>query len=309
MLPKATGAYAALCSLTWLSTSLRSLRYGPSSGWPVAGDSAAVGHTRTFIHPRTLTPLRAVSTIYPTSGFGKDSCEGDRRAHRTGANGPGSGNSCATGKAPDPAYPCIHGYGHFTWGVKKWKAPPSEMIPNLHATIGNGRLWRLHPGARIIHESGMAVMQGRSPGVQPHPGGLMDHALEIPLSRSCSPRLPATPELLTLIARRLGVLAEPARLAILHALEQRPLAVTELAEATGLGQGNLFPGIYSNCMRQVFSRLTRNGLSSATLWQTTMFSRFARSCVDVSKKISPTLIPRLPADGLPDSVGRQSGQF
>lgn len=48
-----------------------------------------------------------------------------------------------------------------------------------------------------------------------------------------------TPELLALIAGRFRALAEPARLAILHALEGRERTVTELVEATGLGQGNL----------------------------------------------------------------------
>jgi DNA-binding transcriptional ArsR family regulator len=48
-----------------------------------------------------------------------------------------------------------------------------------------------------------------------------------------------TPELLGLIATRFRALAEPARLAILHALEGKERTVTELVEATGLGQGNL----------------------------------------------------------------------
>lgn len=48
-----------------------------------------------------------------------------------------------------------------------------------------------------------------------------------------------TPELLGLIAGRFRALAEPARLAILHALEGKERTVTELVELTGLGQGNL----------------------------------------------------------------------
>lgn len=48
-----------------------------------------------------------------------------------------------------------------------------------------------------------------------------------------------TPELLALVAARFRALAEPARLAILHALEGRERTVTELVESTGLGQGNL----------------------------------------------------------------------
>lgn len=57
-------------------------------------------------------------------------------------------------------------------------------------------------------------------------------------TRSRSPRK-QTPELLALIAGRFRALAEPARLAILHALEGKERTVTELVEATGLGQGNL----------------------------------------------------------------------
>ncbi len=48
-----------------------------------------------------------------------------------------------------------------------------------------------------------------------------------------------TPELLELIASRFRVLAEPARLRILHALEGGELTVTDLVERTGLAQGNL----------------------------------------------------------------------
>ncbi len=48
-----------------------------------------------------------------------------------------------------------------------------------------------------------------------------------------------TPELLALVATRFRALAEPARLAILHALSGGERTVTELVETTGLGQGNL----------------------------------------------------------------------
>jgi DNA-binding transcriptional ArsR family regulator len=49
----------------------------------------------------------------------------------------------------------------------------------------------------------------------------------------------ATPELLERVAGRFRTLAEPARLAILHALEDGECNVTELVERTGLAQGNL----------------------------------------------------------------------
>ena len=48
-----------------------------------------------------------------------------------------------------------------------------------------------------------------------------------------------TPELLALVAGRFRALAEPARLSILHALGGKERTVTELVDATGLGQGNL----------------------------------------------------------------------
>lgn len=48
-----------------------------------------------------------------------------------------------------------------------------------------------------------------------------------------------TEELLQLIASRFKVLAEPARLTILNALRDGELTVTELQDATGLGQANL----------------------------------------------------------------------
>jgi DNA-binding transcriptional ArsR family regulator len=49
---------------------------------------------------------------------------------------------------------------------------------------------------------------------------------------------PLTPELLDLVADRFKALAEPARLNILNALRDREMTVTELMEATGLGQAN-----------------------------------------------------------------------
>ena len=50
---------------------------------------------------------------------------------------------------------------------------------------------------------------------------------------------PLTPELLELVAERFKALAEPARLRILSALRERETTVTEIMEATGLGQANV----------------------------------------------------------------------
>ena len=52
-------------------------------------------------------------------------------------------------------------------------------------------------------------------------------------------RTPLTPELLELIAERFKALAEPVRLQILNALRGEELTVTDLADATELGQANL----------------------------------------------------------------------
>lgn len=46
-------------------------------------------------------------------------------------------------------------------------------------------------------------------------------------------------DLLELVASRFKVLAEPARLAILNALREGERTVTQLQDATGLGQANL----------------------------------------------------------------------
>lgn len=48
-----------------------------------------------------------------------------------------------------------------------------------------------------------------------------------------------TPNLLSLIAERLKVLAEPARLQILNTLRDREMTVSDLVESTGLGQTNV----------------------------------------------------------------------
>ena len=53
------------------------------------------------------------------------------------------------------------------------------------------------------------------------------------------PKPAPTPELLTVVARRFRVLADPARLAILHELQAGERTVSELVDATGLLQGTL----------------------------------------------------------------------
>ena len=50
---------------------------------------------------------------------------------------------------------------------------------------------------------------------------------------------PLSPQLLELVAERFKALAEPARLQILNHLRDGELTVTELVEATGLGQANV----------------------------------------------------------------------
>lgn len=56
-------------------------------------------------------------------------------------------------------------------------------------------------------------------------------------NRSSKPRL--SDEVLAVIAGRFKVLAEPARLKILHALQPGELTVTDLIRKTGLGQANV----------------------------------------------------------------------
>lgn len=56
---------------------------------------------------------------------------------------------------------------------------------------------------------------------------------------SYSSRRRVTSQLLALVAGRFRALAEPARLEILHALEDGERTVTELVDVTGLAQGNL----------------------------------------------------------------------
>ena len=73
------------------------------------------------------------------------------------------------------------------------------------------------------------------------------------------PRRTATPELLAMVAGRFRALAEPARLAILHALEAGPLTVTALVKQTGLGQGNLSKHLQQLHVAGFLSR-TRKGL-------------------------------------------------
>ena len=52
-------------------------------------------------------------------------------------------------------------------------------------------------------------------------------------------QIPLTPDLLQLIAERFKALAEPTRLGILNALRDGEMTVSELMNATGLGQANV----------------------------------------------------------------------
>jgi DNA-binding transcriptional ArsR family regulator len=52
-------------------------------------------------------------------------------------------------------------------------------------------------------------------------------------------RFTLTPEVLTLVAERFSVLAEPARLEILNRLRDGELTVGQIVAETGLGQGNV----------------------------------------------------------------------
>ena len=53
------------------------------------------------------------------------------------------------------------------------------------------------------------------------------------------PKYALTPDVLQLVAERFKALAEPARLGILNALRRREMTVSEVMEATGLGQANV----------------------------------------------------------------------
>ncbi len=52
-------------------------------------------------------------------------------------------------------------------------------------------------------------------------------------------RMIMTPELFHLLSERFKALAEPARLRILSALQEREMSVGELVDVTGLGQANV----------------------------------------------------------------------
>lgn len=68
--------------------------------------------------------------------------------------------------------------------------------------------------------------------------GRVTHAmLEVLMGDSASK--PLTPELMELVAERFKALGEPARLQILQALRTGEQTVSELVEATGLGQANV----------------------------------------------------------------------
>lgn len=70
-----------------------------------------------------------------------------------------------------------------------------------------------------------------------------------------------SPELLRLVAERFKALAEPARLEILNALRAGEMTVSELVEATGLGQANASKHLRL-LLAQGFVRRRKDGLFS-----------------------------------------------
>ena len=86
-----------------------------------------------------------------------------------------------------------------------------------------------------------------------------------------------TPEMLALVAERLRALAEPARLQILNELRSGEHTVTELVEATGLGQANVSKHLRL-LLAAGFVGRRKDGLSPGTESRTRTSSGSARSC-------------------------------
>ena len=74
---------------------------------------------------------------------------------------------------------------------------------------------------------------------EPCVGILLCDYIPVDITRDIVAKSSLTPELLALVADRLKVLAEPARLQILSSLRNRESTVTEIVEATGLSQANV----------------------------------------------------------------------
>jgi DNA-binding transcriptional ArsR family regulator len=95
------------------------------------------------------------------------------------------------------------------------------------------------------------------------------------------------PELIPLVARRFKALGEPARLALVAALQQGERSVTELVERTGRGQPNV---------SQHLKELANAGLVAARRKGTRIFYRISdpylvRICDAVCRSIRSTRPP------------------
>ena len=103
-----------------------------------------------------------------------------------------------------------------------------------------------------------------------------------------------TPAVLALVAERLKGLAEPARLEILRQLRDREMTVTELVDATGLGQANVSKHL-AHLLRLGFVARRKEGLFA---YYTLADARVFQLCELVCARIESEVATRRKALGV-----------
>ena len=101
-------------------------------------------------------------------------------------------------------------------------------------------------------------------------------------------------EVLELVAERFKVLAEPARLEILRQLRDREMTVTELVDATGLGQANVSKHL-AHLLRLGFVARRKEGLFA---YYTLADARVFQLCELVCARIESEVATRRKALGV-----------
>ena len=108
------------------------------------------------------------------------------------------------------------------------------------------------------------------------------------------PKRPMPTEVLELVAERFKVLAEPARLEILRQLRDREMTVTELVDATGLGQANVSKHL-AHLLRLGFVARRKEGLFA---YYTLADARVFQLCELVCARIESEVATRRKALGV-----------
>lgn len=100
---------------------------------------------------------------------------------------------------------------------------------------------------------------------------------------------PLGPRALALVAARFKLLGEPARLALLNALMQHEMSVSELVQATGMGQANVSKQLALLAEAGYVSRRKQGLFTVYSIADETVYQLCELMCGSIEKKLGSDL--------------------